>query len=593
MEKKQTKLVVDPGARRALQNEFLILYQEIGEHQELLTQVLHFVWDTLPELIRDNTPMDIVGWRGTPISPYPLKIESFKKTDQEFFSSREELIKSLDLESMAKLFQHPNIEIIGIDESRVEIPLQGSAFAYLKSVAFRMYKTEDGQREAVGPIVRDLKISFKDDPYFEKVAQFLGYLRNMFIAIVAIKESVKSGFRPIVFLHGPLVRAIGGFTDIFLKKNEAERVLTLEVFTEEGTPGPDSNEDRFLQKNILGETWLRKLHEEEIRLIDDPSGSGKVYAAQVIYSKILDKIRKGKDFQNRDKWEKAIPYDVSTRRPVPFEERICYPGITLYFWLLRELYNVCKKYNVPLIAVVENIERSTEFVQYVLPPLFLKIYSDPDSLDEIPPKIISLFGKGDSVHPNFENVITDLEKGLSQAREDFYWHIFRLITTINITDSVITTNLLSEGTYTTPLQTHRYETRSFFESNLGHAEYGIKNDYSSIVEYYFNPAEYKVLFSYLRSTPLKEPIRVEFFDIYESYHEILGATYLLALLYPHYGLPIVLYYTDKVARTHTKYLKQALEYVLVEILREGWDVKVEKLFRLFKNELFMRNFWSR
>lgn len=579
--------------RKAFQNEFLILPQEIREKQELLTTILQFIWDILPEIIKSNFPLEIMGYDNQRISPYELEIRSFKKNSQKFFMSREELIKNLDLDTMARLLQHPKLEIIGIDESKVEIPFQGSTYAYLKSVAFRIYKTDNGQKEAVGPIVRDLKISFRDDPFFEKEAQFWGYLRNLFIAIVAIEESIKSGYHPVVFLHGPLVRAIGGFTDIFLTKEDAERVLSLEIITKEGVLGPDSDEGRITQKNIGGESWLRELHEEETSLIDNPEGPGKVYAAQIIYSEILKKIEKGIDFQNRDKWENAIPYDVSKRRPISFEERKYYSGITLYFWLLRKLYNICKEHNVPLIAVVENIERSTEFVQYVLPPLFLRIYTNPNSLDRIPAEIISLFGKGDRYHPSFDNVLKDLKQGLYTARKDFYWHIFKLIKAINITDSVIVTNILTEGDYTTPIQTHRYETRDFFESHLGHAEYGIKNDYGPILEYYFSSSKYRVVFSYLRSTPLREPIRVEFFDIYENYHEILGATYLLALLYPNYGLPIVLYYTDKVARTHSNYFKKALEYVLVEILKEGWNVKAEKLFRLFKNELFTRNFWSR
>lgn len=47
-----------------------------------------------------------------------------------------------------------NVELIGIDESQVDSPLPQSTLAFLRSVAFRMYKLPDGAPdEVVGPIL--------------------------------------------------------------------------------------------------------------------------------------------------------------------------------------------------------------------------------------------------------------------------------------------------------------------------------------------------------------------------------------------------------------------------------------------------------
>jgi len=568
----------DLGRKKALQNEFLIVPEEIRKNQDLLKEVFRFILESIPLEIRNNTPLTLTACNAGTLSPYPLEIQCLLDACSDTpLHSRNDVIEHLNMESAAKIFEDAKIELIGIDESRVEMPLQGSAYAYLKSVAFRISRTPERQEEYLGPIVRDFKVDFREDAYFEKRNQFWGYLRNLFVAKVVIERSINRGFKPIVFMHGPLVRAIGGFTDIFLKREEAIRVLSLELGSAEEL-GPDSYEGGIISRNEYGEELLRKLHDEEVENIEE------------IYKSVINRLENsGSDSKLPRLWYRALPMDLKTGNIRDFEDREYYPGITIYFWLLRELYNICKENGVPLIAVVENIERATEFVQYVLPPLLSRLYLSDEYYD-LPQNIKSIFDRHAAHGVPFDEIVNRIRsRGLERDKRDFYQYIFRMIKMLNITDSVVTTNLLNEGEYTTPIQTYRYVTREIFQNKLGHGEYGIDNDYESILQYYFNPEEKRILFSYLRTTPLREPIRIEFFDIYTDYTPIVGATYLLSLFYPNYGLPIILYYTDKVARTHTSYLRRILEYVLVDIL--SGEFRTEDMLRIFK--ALSRNFWER
>lgn len=556
----QTKLIKDYGKRKALQNEFLIISTKFGENQDNFNSLMKFTIETIPDLISKNQPLPIKSYSNEELSPYPHIIESFIENNCKDNSSIAEVIKNMDLDRVSKAFKKDKIELIGIDESRVEMPLQGSRYAYLKSVAFRMSKNNGEQQEVVGPLVRDLEISFEDNDTFEKKIQFWGYLRNLYVAYLAIYNAVKGGFNPVVFMHGPLVRTIGGFTDIFLTKEDAIRILSVssELDDFEGTIFCDDEGHKLID----GELLLKDFHGEELENYD------------IIYASSIEKINQDSTKYNR--WQGSLPFDENIN-PITFEQRKRIPGISLYFWLVRRLYSLCDKHKVPFACVVENIESSTEFVQYVLPSLFNKNNSD------IPNEIISMLGR------RFPPKNTPPE--IRQFPKKFYRYIFYMIKNLSITDSVVTTYLLDEGDFTTPIQTFRYLNREFFVNHLGHSEYGMSNDYKSIVNYYLNPEEKGILFSFLRTTPIREPIRVEFFDIYENnYDEILGATFLLSLFYPNFGLPIILYYVDKIARTHKEYPKIILELVLLDTLMEG-KFKAEDVLRISKK--LSRNFWRR
>jgi hypothetical protein len=79
--------------------------------------------------------------------------------------------------------------------------------------------------------------------------------------------------------------------------------------------------------------------------------------------------------------------------------------------------------------------------------------------------------------------------------------------------------------------------------------------------------------SYVRTTPLREPIRVEFFDLphLQPPEQVIGPTFLLSLPYQEYGIPMILYYADKLARTPTQLVRAIIE-------REYYDLVLQNRF---------------
>jgi hypothetical protein len=77
--------------------------------------------------------------------------------------------------------------------------------------------------------------------------------------------------------------------------------------------------------------------------------------------------------------------------------------------------------------------------------------------------------------------------------------------------------------------------------------------------------------SYLRTTPLREPIRVEYFDLpnVASHRKLIGSIYLLSLPYQEYGLPVLLYYADKLARTPVKLIRTIIEREYMDLVLQN------------------------
>ncbi|MDE0016529.1 MAG: hypothetical protein OXU51_10095, partial [Candidatus Poribacteria bacterium] len=77
---------------------------------------------------------------------------------------------------------------------------------------------------------------------------------------------------------------------------------------------------------------------------------------------------------------------------------------------------------------------------------------------------------------------------------------------------------------------------------------------------------YRMLMSFVRTSPLKTPIRVEFLERgnVEDWKEVLASIYISSLPYGSYGLPIFLYYADKMARMPKQVISMVTESYLVE-----------------------------
>jgi hypothetical protein len=78
------------------------------------------------------------------------------------------------------------------------------------------------------------------------------------------------------------------------------------------------------------------------------------------------------------------------------------------------------------------------------------------------------------------------------------------------------------------------------------------------------------MMSYIRTTPLREPIRLEYFDLPNTpVEKIAGPIYLLSLPYQEYGIPIILYYADKLARTPTQLVRAIIEREYLELVLQN------------------------
>ena len=77
--------------------------------------------------------------------------------------------------------------------------------------------------------------------------------------------------------------------------------------------------------------------------------------------------------------------------------------------------------------------------------------------------------------------------------------------------------------------------------------------------------------TYLRTTPLREPVRVEYFDLpsVATHRKLIGSIYLLSLPYQEYGIPVILYYADKLARTPVNIIRTIIEREYMDLVLEN------------------------
>lgn len=122
----------------------------------------------------------------------------------------------------------------------------------------------------------------------------------------------------------------------------------------------------------------------------------------------------------------------------------------------------------------------------------------------------------------------------------------RTVKQLRLSDSNIFSWVLAEGQYTAPVQIYRYRTENTFSKALADDSQGIRYEFENILEALFpervksgSHPGYRVLMSYVRTTPLREPIRIEYFDLehFQPAKRVIGPIYLMSLPYQQYGLP--------------------------------------------------------
>jgi len=260
---------------------------------------------------------------------------------------------------------------------------------------------------------------------------------------------------------------------------------------------------------------------------------------------------------------RAIPRDQPKIDQEMIRERY-YPGFCLYFWMLRSLLDLARLSQISVASVIEDVSAATEMTRFVLPSLLamprVHQYVKLSAL-QAPLKAIGI------------NALAEPER-----RRDLYRQTKRIIDMLRLSDSTIFSYVLTEGQYTAPVQVYRYRTQNTFDRVLGDSWLGIRDEYENILEALFpehvhsgtHPG-YRVLMSYVRTTPLREPIRIEYFDLphFIPHKMIIGPLYLLSLPYQEYGLPVILYYADRLARTPTNLVRTIIEREYLELILQN------------------------
>lgn len=287
----------DRGRLNALRNIVAAVSDELRQQATTARGIVYFTTSQLPQILRRSTPLDILSANAAApeqISPFPFQIFDFvqspRQPDSEVFATIRELLTTINVSELALPLQ--GAELIGIDESKVDTPLAQGALAFLKSIAFRMYKLPDGTSdEAAGPILSKVRMQLRDDAGFESENQLLGYIRNNFVAYISALTSLSSGRKPFVVLHGPLVRAIGGFSNITFTYEIAKELLNInleEAGEYELPPGnrlPVVNGDSHTKQNmsfvlseaINGEQNLRRFNDFCLHKCERQCASNRVY----------------------------------------------------------------------------------------------------------------------------------------------------------------------------------------------------------------------------------------------------------------------------------------------------------------------------
>ncbi len=548
----------DRGKLYALRNILAAIEDGLRTQAPVAEEVVRFAVQDLPHILRQNTPLPLLSAHTTnpaSISPYPFEIfdlvpQMQGQTRPDVFPTVADLARRLDIPDLAHLLRQR--ELIGIDESQVDSPLPHSALTFLKSVAFRMYHIPGHPPdEQAGPIVSELRMKLGEDESFESQNKLISYIRNSIVGYVSSLTALAFGRSPYVVLHGPLVRAIGPFSGITFDYRTAKELFSInadeagEFSLPQGKGKPVVNGDGSTlynlplvsQDSVDGEKNLRRFNEFCLNSCGKQCVNLRL-SGRAVYP------------------QEAEPPDQNKVTQKAVRERH-YPGFCLYFWVLRSLVDLCRLSGTVIASVVEDVSAATEMTRLVLPSL----------MDRQQARV--------AVNAGLTKALKAIKASLpAQPRGDLYRQTKNLIDRLTLSDSNIFSYVLNEGEYTAPVQVYRYQTENTFFEALADNWLGVRDNFKTVLDALFPSAQsstghpgYRVLMSYMRTTPLREPIRVEYFDLPGQQHrQMMGSLYLLSLPYQEYGIPILLYYADKLARTPTKLIRTIIEREYMDLV---------------------------
>jgi hypothetical protein len=370
--------------------------------------------------------------------------------------------------------------------------------------------------------------------------------------------SLADARRPFVVLHGPLVRTIGGFAHIVFDYRTVRDLLTVDLQGAGDAQAPAG----FGRPVAVADSAAIN------NLPLDPAGALRGERNLLRFNEFCLKSC-GRKCDGAEAFARtAVPPNVAEVTTEMAEGR-SYPGFCVYLWVLRSLCDLARLAAVPVSSVVEDVSAATETTRMVLPSLLARPAARA---------AIATSGLGAALEA------ANLTYPSGDARRAAMYRLAaRTLDAFRLTDANLLSYVLAEGQYTSPVQTYRYRTRQAFVNALADPSQGTDDRLGAILDTLF-PEEaqgghpgYRIVTSYVRTSALREPIRVELFDLPEvaPAEGVIGALFLLSLPYQEYGLPVILYYADKLARTPTRLVRTIVEREYLEVLQNRFDSPVE------------------
>jgi len=348
---------------------------------------------------------------------------------------------------------------------------------------------------------------------------FISYLMNLYTAyytakfLTSIGEQVHS-----IIIHGPLIRQLGPFMELGFKRDVLNKVFSL-------------------GRNIEFE--------------DNISPEIKALAEGKLLQEILDSENYKECVEQVKGYIGSLGKDESS-------------GISLYLCLLKKLYDLSKAENFYVIGCVETA-RSSEYSDIYFRYQVERYLDENKDKRQTFEELLQRFG----IQPQ-----ADLKACFLQLREKAGWDDEKLSFF-----SVKYDAAQQRICYTNPVPIRRYFSVLDNQNVIGDAQLAQRISSTSdsvqnlalqnMLEQTLKFPDYKVLMSYVRTSELKAPIRVEFFET-GNWQNIVPFVYAVSQPYSSFGLPIFLYFADKIARvpksvistvTTELLMKKAVEYV--------------------------------
>lgn len=414
--------------------------------------------------------------------------------------------------------------VISVDESIIDKESFVGEVAYRHSCAFG-YKIPHPQQqpeEKILAVSSILRLEGEED--FDRKMQFLPYLMNLYVAFYTAK--ILQHFNEPIFaviLHGPLVRQLAPFLNLRFRPEIIKKVVTADT---EPPDGISQEVKDIAQGKLLDSIIQDNAYEASLELFKDTALSDQI--------------------------KKQIEDGIDHKGEIP--------GICFYFSLLKRLSDLAKELDFHLIGCVENA-RSTEYSK-----LYVQFQVESFGQDTVKQKIL---------HKLFDAYDVNFNKQYVRDR-------FReLVDKSGWDDEMIQSFSLRfdddrfiESEFTYPVPIRRYIPGSKNQNIFGF-KFGSTFTYESpsrealinqIINGLYPFSDYRILMSFVRTSDFRAPIRVEFLEQgnKEKWEELLAATYIASLPYTSYGLPVFLYYADKMVRMPKEIISTVTESYLFE-----------------------------